>query len=918
MTARSSPCAFDLGENMTVNWHSAELSELEKMLDTSLEEGLSAKEARSRLQNEIKSNKERKSLFVAAPTPWYTLLFSYLLSPALALTLVLSLVMAAFTDRLAGIVVFVITALAGLLMSFIKLKNTRRLEAMREYAEPTVRVKRSGKVYQTDGRNIVPGDIIYLSAGDILPCDARIIKTNELVVDELYFNGRSVLKRRTEKNDNTCYEELASPDKADNMLFAGTAVNSGSCQAVACACSSDVLLYGRIPDGALGGRAQDCEGVRRMEKGFKYMSLLAAAVLLILSLVGLLTLKDKLGWLAEIMLFSSSVSYLSIEFISLISLHIITERMRQTDSADGKDREYCLRNVKAADAMASVTDLVFIGRSGFTEGGYKINGYFTLDISEKELTPEKSIGESILTKLYLYTKALSKSDIRNELYSSGYADAVTWHLNNCKYDFSGLDVTIQSLEMSRDGKYDFACAESEYKIEKIALSHSDTCLGDCKRVREGDRIRDITDSDKQSILAYRANAAARGEECIYLISADSYTPVFEAIITLSRPYDRNIAQAAAALFEIGIRTTVLLQNEDADSAKLMTDPALKSLFGGKIALASAFKSGGIDIKSGAGNYCAYAGFSAEDYERLIDAMREKGSVVCAYGVDNGCNSVMARANIAASCDIIDYSSKQHRETVYDRLPPEGRDTSVRASSQTRLLSKVTVKRSNSIGGGASALYSAFVNSKKAYLLFAQILVIFVLMALPAAFFAVLSPCFARVWLDPIQTAALASLCAIAAVVTASSFDLDVKKLSRSNSAVEYPLLLLKRSLPSIIASASTVLLSAIALTVLDAIGVFGERAAYSLPIYISLILTAVGEAIRASISSSKRKKGILTVLIFAGVALAIGALGFIPSLSKLYFPYGYGGFEYLLIPAFVIIYAIGAFVATLIEKKRKK
>ena len=167
--------------------------------------------------------------------------------------------MAAFFGRgLLGWFVFLL-ALAGVIFGgIVYLRAQRRLERMGEYASPMVRVKRGGNVFHTDGRNVVAGDVILLSAGDLLPCDARVIRCDTLVVDELIpaKDGKGLVRRRVMKRSDSEYTDeskAAAPDLS-NMLFAGSAILKGSALALVVAVGEDVYLSNFVSDGALGGK----------------------------------------------------------------------------------------------------------------------------------------------------------------------------------------------------------------------------------------------------------------------------------------------------------------------------------------------------------------------------------------------------------------------------------------------------------------------------------------------------------------------------------------------------------------------------------------------------------------------------------------------------------------------------------------
>ena len=299
-------------------WHIPELTELEKKLNTDLSEGLSAREARVRLEKEYKTNKKgrKKSLFVPGRKSAFSCLTTFLASPFVILLLILSLLTAIFGRPLLGGLVFILTLTAAIFGGIVSLRAQKRLDVMKEYASPMIRVKRGGNLYHTDGRNVVVGDVICLSTGDLIPCDARIIKCDAFVVDELFAKSDGLARKRVMKSFDVSYSEGSSEGiVAENMVYAGSAVVGGNAIALVVANGSDVYLSDKVPEGALGGKDTETEAVKTLKPLFYKMSFVCAAAVLLLSLIGLITLGVE-NFIVTFTLLLSSVFLITAELMS--------------------------------------------------------------------------------------------------------------------------------------------------------------------------------------------------------------------------------------------------------------------------------------------------------------------------------------------------------------------------------------------------------------------------------------------------------------------------------------------------------------------------------------------------------------------------------------------------------------------------
>jgi len=103
------------------------------------------------------------------------------------------------------------------------------LEALKKMNAHMTVVIRDGKKLSIDATELVPGDIIVLDAGDMIPADARIIKSVNLKVEESVLTGESV---PVEKDADAVIPDNAPLGDNFNMLFSGCMVTNGRAEAV--------------------------------------------------------------------------------------------------------------------------------------------------------------------------------------------------------------------------------------------------------------------------------------------------------------------------------------------------------------------------------------------------------------------------------------------------------------------------------------------------------------------------------------------------------------------------------------------------------------------------------------------------------------------------------------------------------------
>ncbi|HEY7716955.1 MAG TPA: cation-translocating P-type ATPase [Candidatus Binatia bacterium] len=204
-------------------WHATQVDSILGQLGTNPQQGLTPDEARRRLQtygyNELK--KETK----ASPFLLFINQFKNTLIAILAIATILSAVIGDLLD--AGIILAIIVFCAGL--GFVQeYRAERALDALKKMLTPTITALREGREAEIPSKELVPGDIILLEAGDKIPADGRLLEVHSLQCDEAPLTGESF---PVEKDLKVLPEAMPVGDRK-NMVFTGTAVSYGRGRAV--------------------------------------------------------------------------------------------------------------------------------------------------------------------------------------------------------------------------------------------------------------------------------------------------------------------------------------------------------------------------------------------------------------------------------------------------------------------------------------------------------------------------------------------------------------------------------------------------------------------------------------------------------------------------------------------------------------
>jgi cation-transporting ATPase F len=192
--------------------------ELEKQFETNKENGLSSKQVIERLvtygKNEIERQKS-ENLFIIFLKQFHQPLVYILLIAAL-----ITFVMKEKTDALVIFGVVIINAIIGFIQ---EAKAVRAIEALSKTMESDATVIRDNRKLKVNGKDLVPGDIVFIQSGDKVPADIRLFKVRQLRIQEAALTGESVA---AEKIGTLLAEDVVLGDKR-NMAFASTFVTFG-------------------------------------------------------------------------------------------------------------------------------------------------------------------------------------------------------------------------------------------------------------------------------------------------------------------------------------------------------------------------------------------------------------------------------------------------------------------------------------------------------------------------------------------------------------------------------------------------------------------------------------------------------------------------------------------------------------------
>ncbi len=264
-----------------------------QFFDTSLK-GLSETEVAKRLEeygyNEPAKKKKRTVIFQ---------IFSKFLNPLVVVLLIIAGFSLFFGEKVSAILV-ILMAFISVFLSFIQeYRAGKEAERLSEMVRATATVIRNGKAREVKIREIVPGDIIDLFAGDMVPADMRIISCKDLFINQASLTGESF---PVEKTAEPLTPKGRSPSDLINMAFMGSSVISGTAIGVVAKTGLETRF------GALSKRLAAISVESSFDKGIRRFTWLMIRVMVIMVLVIFAINAYLKGDIIQSLLFSLSVA----------------------------------------------------------------------------------------------------------------------------------------------------------------------------------------------------------------------------------------------------------------------------------------------------------------------------------------------------------------------------------------------------------------------------------------------------------------------------------------------------------------------------------------------------------------------------------------------------------------------------------
>ena len=320
------------------DWYKLESEDVVQQLNTSLSAGLNTEEANKRLEQYGLNELVEKG----AKSPWLILLdqFKDAMVVILFIAALVSLALGEEADVIIIMAIVVLNAVIGFTQEY---RAEQAVAALKKLSVPHVKVRRDGRYEEISARKIVPGDVVMLEAGNLVPADGRLLESVNLKVEEAALTGESeAVEKVVEAIDK---ENITLGDRR-NMVYMGTTISYGRGTAVITGTGMETEL-GNIADLIQNVDEEQTPLQKRLGKLGVTLGFIALGIIAIVIVLGLIRGED---WLNLVLVgISMAVAAVPEGLPAVVSVTLALGSQRMLK------RHALIRRLPAVETLGSVT-----------------------------------------------------------------------------------------------------------------------------------------------------------------------------------------------------------------------------------------------------------------------------------------------------------------------------------------------------------------------------------------------------------------------------------------------------------------------------------------------------------------------------------------------------------------------------------
>ena len=590
-------------------------------------EGLSTRQAKENLStygfNEL-NQKKNKSVVQVFFSQFKDLLIFILIAAG---------IISMLSDNVEStIVIFSVIILNAVLGTIQHFKAEQSLDSLKALSAPCAKVIRDGKKIEIQSRDVVPGDILALEAGDLITADGRVIESYSLQVNESSLTGESLsVDKITDKIDS---EEVALGDQK-NMVFSGSLVTYGRALVVVTNTGMKTEI-GKIA--TLMEETQEKKTPLQVSLD-DFSKKLAIIILVICTIVFGLFLYRKMPVLDSLM-FAVALAVAAIpealSSIVTIVLALGTQKMAKENAI--------IKKLRAVEGLGSVSIICSDKTGTLTQNKMTVRKIYVDGklINGSEISLDNKVEEYLIKNSILCNDSTSKD-------GKEIGDPTEVALVNLGHEILINEVELRSeyerlaeIPFDSDRKLMSTLHKIDSKNIMFTKGALDVILDRVKFIMTSDGVRELTENDKNEILDVNRRLSESGlrvlcfaykelNEIKELNLNDEYNYIFIGLISMIDPPREESKQAVADCIMAGIKPIMITGDHKITASAIAKEIGILREGDKAIEGLEIDKMSDEELKENIEHISVYARVSPEHKIRIVRAWQEKGQIVAMTG-----------------------------------------------------------------------------------------------------------------------------------------------------------------------------------------------------------------------------------------------------------------------------------------------
>jgi Ca2+-transporting ATPase len=580
------------------------------------DKGLTEEEAEKRLQiygqNQLAQKKKESNikLFISQFNDFMIIL---LLFASIFSAIISGIRHESYVDSIIIVIIVIINAI----LSFIQEKKAdAAIEELNKMFVTNNYVIRNAVKKQVDVRNIVPGDIIELEAGDYVSADARIISSDALEVNESTLTGES----RSIKKNNEEIEGEKELHERKNMVYAGCNVVNGHAYILVCSTGMKTEL-GKIANSLMNKKNDITPLQKKVNQISKILTYIIFGIIIVMMIIGLIKKNDFF----DVLMLSISLAVAAIpEGLSSVITIILSVGM-----AAMAKKNVIIRKMASVETLGS-TDIICSDKTGtITQNKMLVKSIFYNNqlFSDNEPTTEKNL----LFDCAFYCHNVVKN---NENYLGDETEvAIVRYLDDINYNSEKLN-RVKEYPFDSERKMMSVLMDNMYSYTKGSL---DSIITNCKWYIINGKVELITEEYKKSLYQIEKDLSKKSLRILafsYKQNVDNNPEkdmIFIGMIGMMDPPRETVPYAIATCLKSGIKP-IMITGDSINTATAIAksvgiiDSENKAIEGKYVD-----KMSDEELMEAVNKYQVYARISPNTKLRIVESLQNQGYIVAMTG-----------------------------------------------------------------------------------------------------------------------------------------------------------------------------------------------------------------------------------------------------------------------------------------------